>query len=260
MEECGSRHVRQCKATLSPKPPSLSPLKHDGDSCARSRCAVFPTQSDGETNERRHGELLFAFYSDKQVNGGPVETAKQANGATLSGDVRMGTPSEAVETSAVQAPVRRPVRLHETGPVKQDPVDDLLDEQDGKIPRKRGPLCKHGPKGMCMPLEVPTPRCLASLNVLAIRRKVPRRTQDKTSLLPLLPPQTPFPEKQRNGLLLPPPPLRRRLPRRRPLSLRDPPPLARSNLLKVPTQRHHARLAALSDGRPPRVCGPEYRR
>jgi NPL4 family, putative zinc binding region len=222
----------------------------------------WPLSLVSETNKGRHGDLLFAFYSDKQVNGGPVETAKQVNGATLSGDVHMGTPSEPVETSAVQAPVRRPVRPRETGPVKQDPVDDLLDDQDGKIPRKRGPLCKHGPKGMCdycMPLEVPTCPCVASLTILAIRRQIPRRTQDKTSLLPLLPPQTPLSKKQRHWLLLPPPPLRRRLPRRHPLSLGNAPSLARSNLLKMSTQRHHARLPALSDGRPHRVCGPEHR-
>jgi nuclear protein localization protein 4 homolog len=99
-----------------------------------------------------HGDMLFAFYDDIQSNGNspPVH----ANGATLSGDVPMSNSSDSIEsTTSPTVPEKRP-----RGPVKQDAVDDFLDNQDGKIPRKRDPkMCKHGPKGMCdycMPLEV----------------------------------------------------------------------------------------------------------
>jgi nuclear protein localization family protein 4 len=98
--------------------------------------------------------MLFAFYDDVQVNGNAI--SPHPDGATLSGDVRMSSPPEVSEPKSPVIPQKRP-----RGPVKQDPVDDLLEKQDGKIPRQRDPkMCKHGPKGMCdycMPLEVTPP-------------------------------------------------------------------------------------------------------
>ena len=96
-----------------------------------------------------HGDLVFIFYDDIQANGS-ANTA-HVNGATLSGDIPM---SETTESSSSSSTIQKGAR----GVVKQDAVDDLLDTQDGKIPRKRDPkMCKHGEKGMCdycMPLEV----------------------------------------------------------------------------------------------------------
>jgi hypothetical protein len=102
---------------------------------------------------------LFTFYDDKQNNETPVMA--YTNGATLSGDVPMSTPP-----AEPLMPVIPKKRTRE-GPIIQDAVDDLLEKQDGKIPRQRdAKLCKHGPKGMCdycMPLEV-TPTTLDLVN------------------------------------------------------------------------------------------------
>jgi len=120
---------------------------------------TYPTSLKGLSLTCSHGELVYAFYDDIQLNGS-ANTA-HVNGATLSGDVPMSETSESLSSAAaVSSPTT--TQKGPRGPVKQDAVDDFLDTQDGKIPRKRDPkMCKHGEKGMCdycMPLEVPHPQ------------------------------------------------------------------------------------------------------
>src|SRR5579859_3430775 len=107
----------------------------------------------------RHGDMLYAFYDDGQLNDNVA--SPHPNGVTISGDVHMSSTPDIPESKSPVIPQKRP-----RGPIKQDPVDDFLYKQDGKIPRQRDPkMCKHGPKGMCdycMPLEVHPPLLPAS--------------------------------------------------------------------------------------------------
>lgn len=167
MEESRSEILRHCKGTSSSSSPKTFTCSHDRNTRSGFRRAVHSPDIIA-TNEYSHGDLLFAFYDDVQLNGNA--TVVHPNGATLSGDVAMSSTSEVPEPKSPVIPQKRT-----RGPVKQDAVDDFLEKQDGKISRKRDPkLCKHGPKGMCdycMPLEVFPPN--HAPNILAIRFKVP---------------------------------------------------------------------------------------
>jgi len=157
MEERRPTFLCYCKGTRSSSSPEIPPLKHDRNTNRETRPHVTPPAEDcGLTCS--HGELVFTFYDDIQLNGSANTT--YVNGATLSGDVPMSETSESLSSPVI---VSSPTTTQKgpRGPVKQDAVDDFLDNQDGKIPRKRDPkMCKHGEKGMCdycMPLEVLTP-------------------------------------------------------------------------------------------------------
>ncbi|GAA5823532.1 hypothetical protein JCM11251_000669 [Rhodosporidiobolus azoricus] len=118
-----------------------------------------------------HGDLLFVSYTPKAApsalssvpaSGTTTPVPTQTTASTLSGKVVpvTVTPAASASTSASNASndkraaggVRKPWEE-----VKEDPVDEYWEMQDGKIPREKGKHgCRCGPKSMCdycMPLE-----------------------------------------------------------------------------------------------------------
>jgi nuclear protein localization protein 4 homolog len=111
----------------------------------------------------RHGELLYLQYKYLDVvSNGHSEPAPAA--ARISGKPVSESEISQVQPSGASVTIKNPWET-----VKQSPLDDALDKQDGKIKRNRDPkMCRHGGKGMCdycMPLEPYAPEYLADKSI-----------------------------------------------------------------------------------------------
>lgn len=78
----------------------------------------------------KHGDIVFIEYQEKQGGGNATEKTQEAIASSQ---------SVKVAPISVSGPLQ----------VKELPVDEELEKQEGLIPRKRSSLCKHGDRAMC---------------------------------------------------------------------------------------------------------------
>ncbi|KAI0482780.1 nuclear protein localization protein 4 [Xylariaceae sp. FL0804] len=154
--ELGRQLMKHLPPTVDPKTLVLAPDFKFQESKRLKDIASFPLAQVGIG----HGDLVFIKYQHQES-----DTNGTANGAgesshTLSSANRLnGKPILPTEDLPIDPPplaspgqaIKNPWEV-----VRQSALDNRLDQQDGKIPRGRESMCRHGPKGMCdycMPLD-----------------------------------------------------------------------------------------------------------
>ncbi|AEO65337.1 uncharacterized protein THITE_2112228 [Thermothielavioides terrestris NRRL 8126] len=177
---------------LVPKlPPTVDPqsitLSNHPSNSAESRKIGEISQFKISQVGLSHGDLIFVNYQHQDVvtNGGAAGDLPKSSATPLASSTNRlnGKPVLPTEDHPIDPPpntsaerIKNPWEV-----VRQSPLDDRLDKQDGKIPRKRDPkMCRHGPKGMCdycMPLDPFNPQYLEEkkikyMSVHAYMRKI----------------------------------------------------------------------------------------
>ncbi|KAI1208840.1 polyubiquitin-tagged protein recognition complex, Npl4 component [Annulohypoxylon truncatum] len=153
--DLGRLLVAQLPPTVDPSSISMSPDPQAKDSKKLKDIARYKLAQIG----LNHGDLIFINYQHQNSANGHANGAPTASTTTSSTNRLNGKPILPTEDLPVDPPpLASPTKVIKNPweVVKQSALDDRLDKQDGKIPRGRDRMCKHGPKGMCdycMPLD-----------------------------------------------------------------------------------------------------------
>jgi nuclear protein localization protein 4 homolog len=143
--------VDELPPTVDPETITMSNSPAGGENKPLVEIAKFKLSQIG----LKHGDLIFLTYEHRtepangHTNGPLPSAANRLNGKPILPADNVPLRSEAIHKEPTL--IKKPWEV-----VKQSPLDDLLDKKDGKIPRGRDKMCKHGPKGMCdycMPLD-----------------------------------------------------------------------------------------------------------
>lgn len=105
-----------------------------------------------------HGDMVFIKYSHTDsvsngyANGDDVKGKGKAPLASttnrLNGKPILPTEDMPIDPPPISSPTQERIK-NPWEVVVQSKLDDALDKKDGKIPRKKDTMCRHGPKGMC---------------------------------------------------------------------------------------------------------------
>ncbi|KAI1415999.1 polyubiquitin-tagged protein recognition complex, Npl4 component [Hypoxylon sp. FL1857] len=165
--ELGRQLVAQLPPTVDPSTISMSSDPQGRDSKTLKDVAKFKLSQIG----LNHGDLIFINYKHQNTanghtNGAPTSSTTLSSTNRLNGTPVLPTEDRPVDPPPLTSPTK--VIKNPWEVVKQSPLDDRLDKEDGKIPRGRDRMCKHGPKGMCdycMPLDPFNPQYLADKKI-----------------------------------------------------------------------------------------------
>ncbi|KAF6841220.1 endoplasmic reticulum and nuclear membrane proteinc [Colletotrichum plurivorum] len=154
--ELGRQLLPNLPKTVDPNTITLSNAPTGGDAKRLVDIASFKVGQIG----LKHGDLIFINYQHQDsLSNGATNTAQPsahslASSNRLNGKPILPTEDLPIDPPPVTSPSEKIKNPWEV--VKQHPLDDRLDKKDGKIPRKRDKMCRHGEKGMCdycMPMD-----------------------------------------------------------------------------------------------------------
>lgn len=105
-----------------------------------------------------HGDMVFIKYGHAEsvgngfANGDDIKGKGKAPLASstnrLNGKPILPTEDLPIDPPPISSPTQERIK-NPWEVVVQSKLDDALDKKDGKIPRKKDTMCRHGPKGMC---------------------------------------------------------------------------------------------------------------
>ncbi|CEJ81727.1 Putative Endoplasmic reticulum and nuclear membrane proteinc [[Torrubiella] hemipterigena] len=154
--QMGEMLLEHLPKTVDPKTIAMSNAPHGGDSKRLGDIINFKIGQIG----LKHGDLIFISYKHKSDSGdgdnAPTTTSARLNGKPV-------LPAEDLPIDPRPERISKPWEV-----VKQSALDDRLDKLDGKIPRPKDRMCRHGPKGMCdncQPMDPFDPAYLAEKKI-----------------------------------------------------------------------------------------------
>lgn len=146
--------ISQLPPTVDPNTITFSNAPGGNDSKALSEIAHLAVGKVGLS----HGDMVFIKYGHSENAGNGYANGDDTKGkgkATLDSTTNRlnGKPILPTEDLPIDPPpISSPTQERIKNPwevIVQSKLDDALDKKDGKIPRKKDTMCRHGPKGMC---------------------------------------------------------------------------------------------------------------